>query len=241
MSKSYNDVSGLLLMDKPLNITSFKVAHRIKKILNVEKTGHCGTLDPLATGLLLILVGKATKFQYKFMKEDKVYVSSFLLGVVTDTGDLGGEIIFKKNISSINFENVKKAIRLLKGEIFQIPPMYSALKNKGIKLYELARQGIEIERNPRKVVIKKFDLLSYGGNVARVRIECSSGTYIRSLARNLGDVLGCGATVKTLRREKVGVFNVKDALKFEYAEDVEAVKSRFINYEKLLEWLKNQL
>ncbi|MDR3281975.1 MAG: tRNA pseudouridine(55) synthase TruB [Endomicrobium sp.] len=240
MSKNYNDVSGLLLLDKPLNITSFKVTHRIKKILNVEKTGHCGTLDPLATGLLLILVGKATKLQYKFMKEDKVYVSSFLLGVVTDTGDLGGKIIFKKNISSINFENVKKAIRLFKGEIFQIPPMYSALKNKGIKLYELARQGIEIERSPRKVVIKNFDLLSYGGNVARVRIECSTGTYIRSLARNLGDVLGCGATVKTLRREKIGVFNIKDALKFEYAEDVEAVKSRFINYEKLLEWLKNQ-
>jgi tRNA pseudouridine55 synthase len=226
MLKNYNGISGLLLLDKPSNITSFRATYKIKKILNVEKTGHCGTLDPLATGLLLVLIGKSTKLQYKFMKEDKVYLSSFIFGIVTDTGDLSGKIIYKKSVSNINFENIRKAIKAFKGEIFQIPPMYSALKNNGIKLYELARHGIEVERSPRKVIIKNFDLLSYGGNVAKVRIECSSGTYIRALARSLGDVLGCGATVGALRREKVGVFNVKDALGFEYVENAEVVKGK---------------
>ncbi|MDR2437228.1 MAG: tRNA pseudouridine(55) synthase TruB, partial [Endomicrobium sp.] len=145
MHRTYNDISGMLLLDKPSGITSFRSVHKIKKVLNVKKTGHCGTLDPTATGLLIVLIGEATKQQDKFMKKDKVYTSSFALGVVTDTGDLDSKVVFYRNISGINIKKIKEATKSFIGEVFQIPPMYSALKHKGKKLYELARKGIEVE------------------------------------------------------------------------------------------------
>jgi tRNA pseudouridine55 synthase len=215
MHKTYNDISGMLFLDKPSGITSFRSVQKIKKILNVKKTGHCGTLDPAATGLLIILIGKATKHQDKFMKKDKVYTSSFNLGTVTDTGDLDGKIISHKDISGINIKQIKEATKRFIGEISQIPPMYSALKHKGKKLCELARKGIEVERNPRKIVINSFDVISYCDGILNVKISCSSGTYIRTLAQDLGNILGCGATVKNLRREQIDSFDVKDALKCE--------------------------
>ncbi|MDR1695904.1 MAG: tRNA pseudouridine(55) synthase TruB [Endomicrobium sp.] len=230
----YNDFSGMLLLDKPAGITSFKAAHAVKKCLNVKKTGHCGTLDPLATGLLLVLAGSSTKLQDRFMKKDKVYRSSFLLGTETDSGDLDGKIIQKKDFSHIGVEDVKKAIKNFEGEILQIPPMFSALKHKGKKLYELARKGIEVERTPRKAVIKNAELLSYENGIIDLRIECSSGTYIRTLAKDIGDYLGCGAAVNSLRREKIGNFDVKDALKFDDLRDMEIVKSKLIKKEDLL-------
>ncbi|MDR3195656.1 MAG: tRNA pseudouridine(55) synthase TruB [Endomicrobium sp.] len=223
MAKIYNDISGIALLDKPSGITSFKAVLKIKKALNVKKTGHCGALDPAATGLLLVLIGKATKLQAEFMKKDKLYTSSFILGTVTDTGDLDGNVISQKDISDINIEKIKEAAKCFIGEISQIPPMYSALKHKGKKLYELARQGVEIERKPRKIVINEFDIISYCNGVVNVRVSCSSGTYIRTLAQDLGNVLGCGATVKTLRRERIDGFDVKDALKYEDCEDVNKI------------------
>jgi tRNA pseudouridine55 synthase len=229
MLKSYNeDISGLLLVDKPLGITSFKTARKIKKVLNVKKTGHCGTLDPAATGLLLVLVGKATKLQDNFMKKDKVYLSSFLFGTVTDSGDLDGKIISKKSTQGISIEKIKQAAGTFTGDILQVPPMYSALKYKGKKFYEFARQGIEIERPSRKITVRQFNILSYRDNVAQVRVECSSGTYIRALAQDLGNILGCGATVIKLKREKIGIFDIKDALKFQEAEDAEKIKNKLI-------------
>jgi len=231
----YDNISGLLLLDKPSNITSFKVVHKIKRVLNVKKVGHCGTLDPAATGLLLILVGKATKLQDKFMKEDKVYVGSFLLGVTTDSGDLDGKVISKNDFSNIDIKMIMRVTELFKGEIFQVPPMYSALKRNGRKFYEFARCGIEIKREPRKVIIKEFDVLSYNEDNIKVRIECSSGTYIRALAQDFGNVLKCGATVKTLRRERVGAFNVKDALDFEDADDTDKIIRKLIPFDELFE------
>ena len=231
---TYNDISGMLLIDKPVGITSFKAAHKIKKILNVKKTGHCGTLDPLATGLLLVLIGKATKLQDEFMKRDKVYRASFLLGTVTDSGDLDGKIISKHSAESICKADAVKALKHFEGEIEQIPPMFSALKHKGKKLYELARKGIEVERKPRKVIIKSIELLSFKNSIADVRVECSSGTYIRTLAKDFGEILGCGATVAKLRREKIGSFDVKDAVKPEDLENLEALKSKFIPIERLI-------
>jgi tRNA pseudouridine55 synthase len=228
MSQSYNNIDGLLLLDKPFGITSFEAVHRIKKILNVEKTGHCGTLDPAATGLLLVLVGKATKLQAEFMKKDKVYLSSFFLGMVTDSGDLDGNIISESSISNINIERIKKTVEIFENEILQIPPMYSALKHNGKKLCELARQGIEVERKPRKVTIKKFEVLSYDEGIVKVRIECSSGTYIRTLAQDLGNVLKCGATVKTLRREKIDIFDIRDALRFKDTDNVDKITEKLI-------------
>ncbi|MDR1720877.1 MAG: tRNA pseudouridine(55) synthase TruB [Endomicrobium sp.] len=234
MAQIYDDISGLLLLDKPSNITSFKVAHRIKRILNVKKAGHCGTLDPAATGLLLILVGKATKLQDRFMKKDKVYISSFLLGMITDSGDLDGNIVSRSNISNIDIKVIKALAKTFKGEVFQTPPMYSALKYNGKKLYEFARQGVEIERKSREIMIKRFDILSYNDGIVRVRIECSSGTYIRTLAQDLGNVLKCGATVKMLRREKIGIFDVKDALKFEEADSADKIIKNLIPFKELL-------
>jgi len=216
-------------LDKPSKITSFKIVHKIKRVLNVRKAGHCGTLDPAATGLLLILVGKATKLQDNFMRKDKVYISSFLLGTVTDSGDLDGNIVSKNGVSSdINIEMIKKATEVFKGEIFQVPPIYSALKYNGRKSCELARRGIEVERRPRKITVKKFSVLSYVEGVVKVRVECSSGTYIRALAQDMGDVLKCGATVKSLRREKIDVFDVKDALKFENTDSADKIVKKLI-------------
>ncbi|MDR2192436.1 MAG: tRNA pseudouridine(55) synthase TruB [Endomicrobium sp.] len=205
-------LQGLLLIDKPAGLTSFAVAHKIKNILNVKKTGHCGTLDPAATGLLLILVGRAVKMQETFMKKDKVYTSSFLLGTVTDTGDLDGNIVSKKDFSDITQDMIEKELNRFKGEILQTPPMYSAINHNGQKLYKLARKGITVERKPRKVFIKEAKLLSYNNGTIDVRIECSSGTYIRSIAADLGEVLGCGASVSALRREKIDIYDVKDAV-----------------------------
>jgi tRNA pseudouridine55 synthase len=237
MVQNYNDISGLLLLDKPLNITSFRTVYKIKKVLNVRKVGHCGTLDPAATGLLLILVGRATKLQDNFMRKDKVYISSFLLGTVTDSDDLDGNVISKKDVSSdINIELIKRVVEMFKGEIFQVPPIYSALKYNGRKSYELARRGIEVERKPRKITVKKFDVLSYIEGVVKVRVECSSGTYVRALARDMGDVLECGATVKTLRRERIDVFDVKDALKFEDTDNTDKIVKNLMPLADLSNW-----
>jgi tRNA pseudouridine55 synthase len=235
MTKNYNDTAGLLLLDKPSGITSFKATYKIKKVLKVKKTGHCGTLDPAATGLLLVLVGKATKLQDKLMKKDKIYTSSFLVGTLTDTHDLEGNIISKNTTAGIDIDKIKKAAKTFEGEILQIPPMYSALKYNGKKLYELARQKIEVERKPRSVTIKKIDVFSYDENIVNLRIFCSSGTYVRALARDLGNILGCGAAVKTLRREKIGLFDVKDALNFENLGNISQIMKKLISYDKLLE------
>lgn len=228
MGKIYSDISGMLLLDKPAGITSFKAVNKIKKVLNAKKTGHCGTLDPCATGLLLVLIGKATKSQNEFMKKDKVYTSSFVLGIVTDTGDLTGSVVCRKDIYDINIDKIREAAKCFVGEVSQIPPMYSALKYKGRKLYEFARCGIEIERKPRYITINKFDIISYSGGVVNVSVSCSSGTYIRSLAQDLGNALGCGAAVKTLRREQIDKFYVKDALKYKDYNDADKIMRKII-------------
>ncbi|MCA6071374.1 MAG: tRNA pseudouridine(55) synthase TruB [Endomicrobium sp.] len=238
MIKNYNNISGLLLVNKPSGVTSFKVTHKIRKILNVRKAGHCGTLDPSATGLLLVLIGKATRLQGSFMKKDKIYTSSFLMGITTDTGDLDGNIISKSSILDVDIEKIAEAVETFRGEILQIPPMYSALKRNGKKLYELARRGIEVERKPRKVTIKQFNILSYKHDILNVKVFCSSGTYIRTLAKDLGDLLGCGATVKTLRRDVIGVFDVKNALSFDDLESLGKIMEKLTPYEKLLELAK---
>lgn len=228
-----NEISAMLPFDKPANITSFKAVHKIRKILNVKKAGHCGTLDPAATGLLLIMLGKATKLQDKFMKQDKVYLASFLLGTVTDSGDLDGNIIAQKELLNIDIGKIKETAQRFLGEIEQVPPMYSALKHKGKKLYELARQGIIVERKPRKVIIKNIDVISFDDNVVWVRVCCSSGTYIRTLAEDMGSMLGCGAAVKELRREKIGCFSVSGALKDNELGDIGRMLEKTVSLETL--------
>lgn len=207
-----NQCNGLLLVNKPSGITSFGLLKQIKKKLSVNKIGHCGTLDPLAKGLMLVLVGKATKQQDFFMKKDKIYKAKIKLGIKTDTGDMAGNIIAKANYDSITFEDIKKICSLFIGKIEQIPPMYSALKVKGKKLCDLARQGITVERKKRQITIYSIDILDFKDGIIEARIKCSSGTYIRTLAEDIGKALKTEAVVSELIREQIDNWKLSDAL-----------------------------
>ena len=215
MFEQQNNLSGLLLVNKPSGITSFKVVSIIRKTLKVKKVGHCGTVDPLAQGLMIVLVGKATKQQDKFMKQDKVYYAKIELGIKTDTGDLEGNIISESDFSKITVEQIKAVCNSFIGEIEQEPPMYSALKVNGKKLYELARKGITIERKKRKITIYNIDVLSFNGNEIEIRVKCSSGTYIRVLAQDIGSKLKTDATLSYLRREEIGRYTLNDSVLLE--------------------------
>ncbi len=208
----YNDFSGLILVNKPVGITSFKLVRIIKKKFNVKKAGHCGTLDPLASGLMIVLVGKYTKLQDKFMKQDKVYYATIKLGIKTDSGDLDGQIISRSDFSHITKELIKKACNKFIGKIEQIPPMYSALKVNGQKLYELARKGISIERKPREITIYDIELVDFKEDTFSIRVKCSSGTYIRTLAEDIGKELNTDTVLINLVREEIGTYKLADAL-----------------------------
>lgn len=208
----YNDFSGLILVNKPVGITSFKLVHIIRKKLNVKKTGHCGTLDPLASGLMIVLVGKYTKLQDKFMKQDKVYHATIRLGLKTDSGDLDGKIISQSDFSHVTKELIGQVCKSFIGKINQIPPMYSALKVNGQKLYELARKGITVDRKPREITIYCIDLTDYQKDNFSIRVKCSSGTYIRTLAEDIGKKLNTDTVLINLIREEIGNYKLSDAL-----------------------------
>ena len=211
----YNDFSGLLLVNKPVGITSFKLVHIIKKKLNVKKAGHCGTLDPLASGLMIVLIGKYTKLQDKFMKQDKVYYATIKLGIKTDSGDLDGKIVSQSDFSHVTKDLAEKACKSFVGKIKQIPPMYSALKVNGQKLYELARKGITVERKPREITIYDIELVDFKEDTFSVRVKCSSGTYIRTLSEDIGTKLNTDTVLINLVREEIGNYKLKDAVNIE--------------------------
>ena len=202
---------GILLLDKPLGISSNRALQQAKRILGLKKAGHTGSLDPLATGLLPLCFGEATKFSQFLLDADKVYRASFRLGVSTSTGDAEGDVLNTRPVQ-LDEDALHQALASLRGEISQVPPMYSALKHQGRPLYELARDGIEIVREPRRVRIHRFDLLSTSEDTLVVEVSCSKGTYIRSLAMDLGEILGCGAHVSALRRLASGPFRIEQAL-----------------------------
>ena len=208
----YNDFSGLILVNKPVGITSFKLVHIIRKKLNVKKAGHCGTLDPLASGLMIVLAGKYTKLQDKFMKQDKVYHATIRLGLKTDSGDLDGKIISQSDFSHVTKDLIGQVCKSFIGKINQIPPMYSALKVNGQKLYELARKGITIERKPREITIYSIDLTDYKKDTFSIRVKCSSGTYIRTLAEDIGTKLNTGTVLINLVREEIGKYKLSEAI-----------------------------
>ena len=212
MQYKYNDFYGFILVNKPVGITSFKLVYIIKKKLNVKKVGHCGTLDPLASGLMLVLVGKYTKLQEKFMKQDKVYLATIKLGIKTDSGDLEGKIISQSDYSHIKEFDIKKALNSFVGKISQIPPMYSALKVNGKKLYELARKGITIERKSREITIYNIDFLDFKKDTFSIRIKCSSGTYIRTLAEDIGKKINTDTVLINLVREEIGNYKISSAV-----------------------------
>ncbi len=204
-------MDGVLLVDKPGGITSYGVVDRIKKKFSLKKVGHGGSLDPLATGLLVLLVGKATKQAGGLLSGDKEYEAVVLLGRVTDSQDITGKIVRLTPDFQVTRAGLEEVLNSFRGEIEQIPPMFSALKYRGKRLYELARKGLEVPRPPRKVTIKELELLEFNSPSFRIRAACSKGTYIRTLAHDLGVKLGCGGCLSALRRTAVGAFRVEEA------------------------------
>jgi tRNA pseudouridine55 synthase len=210
-------VDGVLLLDKPAGITSHTAVQKVLRLFEAAKGGHTGTLDPLATGLLPVCLGEATKFSHVLLDADKTYLAGIRLGITTTTGDMEGEVVERKEVNA-DPSAVARALDRFKGEILQIPPMYSALKHGGTPLYKHARAGREIERAPRKVVIGALDLVDLGGQELTVRVSCSKGTYVRVLAEDIGRVLGCGGCLAALRREAVGAFKLASAATLERLE-----------------------
>jgi tRNA pseudouridine55 synthase len=200
-------VDGVLLLDKPAGITSSAAVQRIRRLLRAQKAGHTGTLDPMATGLLPICLGEATKFSHLLLGADKAYVATIRLGITTSTGDLEGTITGHHDVR-VTDADIGRALTAFTGEILQTPPMYSALRRDGQRLYKLARAGAEVPREPRAITIRRLELLGLDGDELKVLVICSKGTYVRVLAEDLGRALGCGACLSRLRRDAVGDFRL---------------------------------
>lgn len=210
-------LGGIVNINKPAGITSHNVVSRVRRILGIKRVGHTGTLDPDAEGVLPVCVGKATKLSDYVMGKEKIYRAVVHLGITTDTQDMSGEVLSKTtpNVSKEEFEQVAGSFV---GEIKQIPPMYSAIKIGGKKLYELARQGVEVERKERRVTIYAIDIEDFDGETATINVHCSKGTYIRTLCHNIGEKLGCGASMGKLLRTKNGRFEILESVTLEEFE-----------------------
>lgn len=211
-------IHGVLNLNKPPKITSRQAVDRVKRLLNVRKAGHGGTLDPDATGVLLICLGDGTKLFEALQVGTKEYEGTLTLGVTTDTLDASGQMIKTVDTGQITPDQIRFACKQFVGEIEQTPPMFSAIKHKGKPLYKLARRGIEVKRRSRQVSIESIELLSFSIPEVRFRVACSKGTYIRVLAADIGTVLGCGAHLSELTRTRSGVFKIEDARTFESLE-----------------------
>ena len=208
-------VDGILVLDNPLGVSSNHALQSVKRLYEAAKAGHTGSLDPLATGVLPLCFGEATKFSQYLLDADKAYESTFVLGTVTDTGDAEGRVLEDKDASGVTESDVITALQAFEGDIEQIPSMFSAIKQGGQPLYKLARKGLEVERKPRSVVIKTLQLRAFRGGErpeADIYLECSKGTYVRSLAEDLGRAIGCGAFVSALRRTRAGPFGIEDSM-----------------------------
>jgi tRNA pseudouridine55 synthase len=210
-------VDGVLLLDKPAGITSNAALQTARRLFAARKAGHTGTLDPMASGLLPLTFGEATKFSQMLLNADKVYEAGVKLGIQTDTGDAEGTVLSVQPVA-VDETQVRMVLTRFTGEIEQTPPMYSALKRDGKPLYEYARAGIELERAPRRVTITELTLLAFQENRFTLRVACSKGTYIRSLAMDIGAALGCGAHLDTLRRTRIGDFDLSGSLTLDMIE-----------------------
>ena len=204
--KTGKDIHGILLFDKPYLLSSNKALQQVKRVFNANKAGHTGSLDPLATGCLALCFGEATKVSAYLLDANKTYHVSMSLGSMTTTGDVEGEVISNKPIPLLDDEVINQLFKQFEGESQQIPPMYSALKVDGQRLYKLARQGVEVERKPRSINIFNLHLIEFNEQEITFIVECSKGTYVRTLVEDMGDKLGCGAFVKHLRRTSLGPF-----------------------------------
>jgi tRNA pseudouridine55 synthase len=208
-------MTGVLPLDKTAGVTSFDAVALVRRRLGLKRVGHAGTLDPDATGVLPILLGEATKLMAYLADQDNEYLATLRLGVTTDTGDLSGRVLEQRPVGGVDRARVEAACRPFVGLIKQVPPMYSAVHHGGRRLYELAREGIEVAREPREVVVHAIEVQEVADGRARLRVVCGKGTYLRSLAADLGAALGCGAAVERLVRTRVGPFALADAVPWE--------------------------
>jgi tRNA pseudouridine55 synthase len=211
----FDPFDGALLVDKPAGPTSHDIVEIIRSQFGIAKVGHAGTLDPAATGLLILLLGRGTKLSEKLMSDDKVYAGWMRLGETTDSYDADGEVTAAAPVPPLDVEKLNAASEPFLGDQMQTPPMVSAVKQGGVPLYKLARKGIEVPREPRLIHIYNFRFTAYEEPYAAFRVACTKGTYVRSLAHDLGQKLGCGAHLATLRRMVSGRFDVADAVEFE--------------------------
>ena len=227
-------MDGVIIINKPKGYTSNDVVQKVRKALNTKKVGHAGTLDPLATGVLPILVGKGTKLSKYLMEHDKTYIATVTLGEKKSTGDLEGETIETEEVKNITQNLIEQTLSTFLGKQKQLPPMYSAIKKDGKKLYEYAREGIEVERKPREIEIKDIKLLAYEKNTITFEVSCSKGTYIRTLCEDIAQRLGTVGYMSELKRIRVNQFTIEDAV------DLENI-NKFISIEEIFsdkEWIK---
>lgn len=231
-------MDGILPVDKPKGLTSHEVVERIRKVLGGQKVGHCGTLDPLATGLLVLCLGEATKASRYLEEAEKEYEASLLLGVTTDTQDVEGHRIHEADPSAMSLEDVQREASTLKGSIYQLPPLFSAVKYKGKPLYFYARKGLSTPRKERLVFIKELTIERFEPPEVHFRVVCSKGTYVRTLCHDLGHALGCGACMKSLRRKRVGPFCLAQASTLEELHSPDEIHKRLIPLTRALPWPK---
>lgn len=220
--KSGLNVHGIILLDKRLGVSSNKALQEVRRLFNANKAGHTGSLDPLATGLLPLCFGEATKVSAMMLDDDKRYAVTIQLGVMTDTGDAEGVILETKPVPEITLEQIHTCLLHFTGDCEQVPPMYSALKHNGKKLYELAREGITVDRKARHIKLYELKLLDFVDDKLSLEVFCSKGTYIRSLAEDIGHYFGCGGTVTVLRRLQAGQFQLVDAYTLEQLTEMTA-------------------
>ena len=208
-------MEGIIIIDKPSGITSHDVVTHVRRRLKIKRVGHAGTLDPLATGVLVALVGRATKLFDQFVAFDKAYHATLRLGTKTTTADIEGEVLSQKPFAHVSREDFEAVLKKFIGHIEQLPPMVSAVKYKGQRLYKLAREGKQVERIPRKIKIDSLCMLDFQSPEIKFSVECSKGTYVRQLAEDIGEDLGCGACISQIRQTKVGPFTIEGAVKLE--------------------------
>ena len=229
-------MNGIVIIDKPAGWTSQDVVSKLRGVLHTRRIGHGGTLDPMATGVLPVFVGRGTRAVEFFEHAEKTYEAVLHLGVTTDTEDISGTVLETRNVA-ISEGEFLAVLEQFRGEIQQIPPMYSALKINGQKLCDLARKGKEVERKPRTITIFQLDCLSFDGTFARLRVSCSKGTYIRTLCKDIGAALGCGGCMESLRRTAAGAYTIEDAIPLQTLIDADQpeqylrpVDSMFVSY-----------
>ncbi len=207
-------MQGLILINKPKDITSFGVVAKVRRLCGVKRVGHTGTLDPMATGVLPIFIGRPTVLSNYLINADKEYKAKIKLGIVTDTLDITGNVLKSKKVN-VSREDFEAVLRSMLGKSMQVPPMYSAIKKDGVRLYDIARNGGTVERTPREINIFETELISFSGDSAEIRVLCSKGTYIRSLAETIGEKLGTGATLSELERTKTAGFKIESCVPLE--------------------------